>query len=539
MTSSALEAAAPIALEKTVGPAEVIERPRSDKSSADAPVLGESPRLARNFAALLGGQFVTWTMTLLWTLIVPRLLGPDGLGIVNTALAIGSVLLIFAALGSSNYLTREIVNDPESAPQLIGTALVLKVVLSPVIFAAGVLFATLAHYSAEERIAIYLVAFGNIAGLFNDVQLGGFQAFERLEYAALGGVINKVGQSLVGIALAVIGLGAIAIVTNITVLGFVMVAVQLLWLRRCVHIDLRTNARLLGAMVKKSLPYWTIGLAFGFYLQIDTILLSLMTHTKVVGWYTAATTLVYTFSVLPNTAASTWLARFVAAFRHGPQRLIEVARTPVELMLVLSIPITAGIVMAAPTIIHVLYGSSYGPAAATMAILAFCVPPFFFNTVMTYVFLGSGRQTIVTAIMIGAAVINTIANVIVIPLAQSRFHNGAIGAAVALDVTELLECLATWLLLGRQICDGRVMGRCAKVTAASAAMWGVAYLARPLGPPISLASGVFALLLMAVLLRILTADEVVFLRKLLTRVRASGSGRVDWLRFKRSRPSGS
>lgn len=517
MTNSTMEAHVSLASDEAVLPAAVIDA-GSEESPADRVVLGESPRLARNFAALLGGQFVTWTMTLLWTLVVPRLIGPAGLGVVNTAIAISGVLLIFAALGSSNYLTREIVNDPESAPQLLGTAILLKVILSPVIVCAGILFAMLAHYSAEQRVAIDLVAVGNVAGLFNDVQLGGFQAFERLEYTALGGVVNKVGQSVIGIALAVLGLGAIAIVTNVAVLGFVMVAMQLIWLRRCVSIDLRPNARLLGTMVKKSLPYWTLGLAFGFYLQIDTILLSLMTHARVVGWYTAATTLVYTFSVLPNTAASTWLARFVAAFKHGQERLIEVARTPVELLLVLSIPITAGLAMAAPTIIHVLYGSSYRPAAATMTVLAFCVPPFFFNNMITYVFLGSGRQTVVTGIMIGAAVVNTLVNLILIPLAQTRLHNGAIGAAVALDVTEVLEGVAAWVLLGRYICDRRVMRRCGLMIVASTSMWVVAYLARPLGSPISLTSGVCTLLVLILVLRIPTDAEVSFVRRAVGRV---------------------
>ena len=30
------------------------------------------PRLGRNLAALAGGQIITWSMTLVWTLVVPR-----------------------------------------------------------------------------------------------------------------------------------------------------------------------------------------------------------------------------------------------------------------------------------------------------------------------------------------------------------------------------------------------------------------------------------------------------------------------------------
>src|SRR4051812_10963679 len=54
----------------------------SDGASAEVAAAEAGHRLGRNVTALAGGQLVTWTMTLLWTLVVPRALGPEGLGIV-------------------------------------------------------------------------------------------------------------------------------------------------------------------------------------------------------------------------------------------------------------------------------------------------------------------------------------------------------------------------------------------------------------------------------------------------------------------------
>src|SRR5947207_3405148 len=68
-----------------------------------------APRLAHNALALAGGQVVTWTMTLVWTIIVPRVLGPHGLGIVVSALSVGGILGIVLGLGMRNYLAREMV----------------------------------------------------------------------------------------------------------------------------------------------------------------------------------------------------------------------------------------------------------------------------------------------------------------------------------------------------------------------------------------------------------------------------------------------
>ena len=37
-------------------------------------------RLLRNIAVLAGGQLVTWALSLGWTLVVPRMIGPKGTG---------------------------------------------------------------------------------------------------------------------------------------------------------------------------------------------------------------------------------------------------------------------------------------------------------------------------------------------------------------------------------------------------------------------------------------------------------------------------
>src|SRR5205807_821489 len=129
-----------------------------------------------------------------------------------------------------------------------------------------------------------------------------------------------------------------------------------------------------------------------FYLWIDTILLSLMASHTVVGWYAASTTLVTTFVFLPNVLATTWLPRLVSAFKEGEARLFATARTPVELAVVVSAPILAGIAMAARPVIDTLYGPAYAPAAPAMITLAFCIPPTYFNIMMNQVLIAGGRQ---------------------------------------------------------------------------------------------------------------------------------------------------
>ena len=63
--------------------------------------------MRRNVTVLASAQLITWTMTLLWTLVVPRALGPSGLGTIMAAWSITGILGVVLGLGTRNYLVRE------------------------------------------------------------------------------------------------------------------------------------------------------------------------------------------------------------------------------------------------------------------------------------------------------------------------------------------------------------------------------------------------------------------------------------------------
>ena len=67
----------------------------------------ETRPVGRNVTVMAFGQLITWTMTLLWTLVVPRSLGPNGLGTIMAAWSITGIFGVVLGLGTRNYLVRE------------------------------------------------------------------------------------------------------------------------------------------------------------------------------------------------------------------------------------------------------------------------------------------------------------------------------------------------------------------------------------------------------------------------------------------------
>ncbi len=490
----------------------------SDESPEQA--TEDPPRVGRNLGALAGGQAVTFTMTALWTLFVPRALGPVGLGLVVSAQSVSGILTIVLGVGARNYLVREIVVERDRAAELVRTAIVLRLTLAPIVGLAAVVWTHVAHYGHEASVVLYLITAMAILTLVAEPMQAAFQATERMKYLAYGDMVNKTQQSLIGIALVLIGFGAIGIAVNMAAAAAVVFLLYAFWLRRFVHMDAKTNVRKMGTMAKQSSAYWVTWFFGFFYFWIDTIMLTLMTRPEVVGWYGATTSLFITLSFLPSLVGTAWLPRLVASFAQGHRNLVKTSRTPLEFILVVSIPVAAGMAMAARPLIETVYGPAFGPAVPVMIILACCIPSGYLNIILVQVLIAAKRQAIWSFVMVAAAVINPLMNLALIPATENRYHDGAIGAAVSLLLTEALMTVVAFIFVGRHVFDRRAMRRFVLATAASLGMLGVAYAAHPLGAAAAVAAGCGTLVLLTVALRIATPDEIALVRAGIARARA-------------------
>jgi O-antigen/teichoic acid export membrane protein len=496
-------------------------------TAPDAAPPSAPPRLGRNLAALAGGQIITWSMTLIWTLVVPRALGPAGVGIIVTSWSVTGVFGIVLGLGTRNYLVRELVVRPGSASRLIGAALVLRILLAPVFAAAILIYAQIAANGYEMRVALYLAAAATILTLLAEPMQAGFQAIERMEYLALSDVINKSSQGLLGVILALIGFRSTGIVACWTITAGVVLILNAFWMRQRVHIpiQLNTNRHELYSVARESIAYWAFGVFMMLYLWIDTVMLSLLTRPEVVGWYGVPTKLFQSLMFLPALMSTAWLPRLVSAHENGGDKLQRESRKPLELLLVASIPICAVTAATAGPVMHVLYGSAYDESVPVLITLALCVPPMYVNIMLNQVLVAAKRQTAWTWVLAGATIFNPLVNLALIPYTEHHYGNGAIGAGIALFLTELGIVAVGLALFGRGLVTRATVRRCVPALVSSGALWGVAYLLRPAGPVIALGAAGIVFLILARVLHLLTPDEVAMLRGLLRRAMGRRGGR--------------
>jgi len=414
---------------------------------------------------------------------------------------------------------REIVVNPSAAPRLVGTGLGLRLLLTPLFVVAIVVYAQVANYRHDATIVLYLAAGAAVLILLAEPLQAGFQAIERMKYLAYSDVIGKSSQGFLGIALVLIGFRAIGLTASSVVVAAVVVVLDVYWLSRYLHIDVRTSLREIAGMVKHSLAFWAMGLFFMIYLWIDSVMLSLMTRPEVVGWYGVPTKLFQTLMFLPALLSTAWLPRLVDAFKEGPDRLHAAARKPLELVAVVSAPICAGTAVLAHPLIHLLYGSAYDKAVPVMIILGLCIPPMYLNVMLCQVLIAAKRQAAWTWVMALATVVNPALNFVLIRVTENRYGNGAIGAALSLFVTELVIVMIGVVMVGG-VFERRMVRRCIVATAASAGMWLVAYVAQPVGTVPAILAGAVTFVVVAAVLRLATTEEIAFVRTKVSRVAA-------------------
>src|SRR2546422_9864875 len=149
--------------------------------------------------------------------------------------------------------------------------------------------------------------------------------------------------------------------------------------------------------------------------------------------------------------------------------------------------------------------------AEVVSLLLFSLPFTYFNILVWQVLVASNRQLTWTKVMVGATVVNVVANIGLVAFFQSRFGNGAEGAAVAMIVTEALMTGAGLVLLPRMLNLGSVK-RLLRAVAATAAMAILVWSVRGLGLAAELLVGCATFGTTGLLLRLMSRDELRDLR---------------------------
>jgi O-antigen/teichoic acid export membrane protein len=460
-------------------------------------------RALGNTAIMLVAQLITWSATLVTTAVLGTRLGAATFGTLYLAMSFSLLFSVLVEFGLNQQLVRAIARDPDLAGPYLVNALAIKLALALVAYLAILALIYWLDYSAEAArvIAVFslILAFNGLSTTFTAV----YQGTQRVIYAAIGAIVEKVLVCLLAVVLLSLGFGVIAM-AGVFVVGSVAGALlQGLFLRRVARIELRLDRSVIGALVRNAIPFFAFWVLGSLYYRLDTILLSKLTGAEVLGWYGAAYRLFDTLVFLPNIVASAILFPILAQLSTQSRPALRRAMGKgLDTILIVGMPISVGLFTLAEPIIHLIYRQpEFLNAIPALQWLAIGLLLLYVNSILGVTLVSLNEERKLTLVAALALVLNLSLNLALIP----RFQH--IGAAATTAATEAFILAYLLVVLPRDLLARETFGVLAKAGVASAAMALVliALRGQGLGLLVPLGGAVYALA--AVLLRLVPLED--------------------------------
>jgi O-antigen/teichoic acid export membrane protein len=420
-------------------------------------------RTVTGFAAMAAATLFAQIVGFFVLAVIARRLGPGDLGSYSFAINLMGYFAIPANFGITALATRELARDPERVRPLIGEIVALQGALCLIPYALLVALAPLiaADDTSQTLIPIVGLTFAIEAAALGFV-LFGFQRFGIMAVARVAGAVTFAVLVVLFVhegdttPLAWIHLAGVAATSVITVVAV---------LRLSGRPRLDVGARDLARRFRAGIPFGISAVMISIYYTVDTLLLGYIKGTDDVGQYAVAYRIPLAILAFAALWGSVLFPHFSALAERSRTEVREQIGYFASLALVASLPMLAGAIIVGEQLIPGLFGPEYDRAATPFVVLMFAAAlvPFSINWGTGSVALGDERHQ-AYAVTCGA-VLNLVANLIVIP------EYGMTGAAVTTVAAELVVfAYLIWrigVLVGHPPLD---LGRIARAALATAVM---------------------------------------------------------------------
>lgn len=224
-----------------------------------------------------------------------------------------------------------------------------------------------------------------------------------------------------------------ALISMISIIANEMI--NLIYIRK--YVDFHFAFVGLKRHIKPMLLLFSGLLAVSIYTSLDTIMLGIICGEQDVGYYTVAVKTKSILLTLINSISTVLLPRMSYFLENNKQKEYEKILTmSIELIMLISLPITIFFVVNSSETIFLLGGMNYEPSIFCMQIIMpILLISSFSNIIGNQMLIPNGRDCYFTKAVLSGAVVDIILNALFMP------RWGYIGAAVATLFAELTQAL--------------------------------------------------------------------------------------------------
>ena len=407
----------------------------------------EGVAATRNALTLGATMLVGMAVSLLVRLAVVRALGPEAFGQFRFAEIAAEMVFVGLTLGVDTLLRREAALDPARAHGFLRAILLLRVV-------AGAVLVTLiaAALALLER-------GGAVVGLFLVLGAAQFLIVLNNSYTALEHATGRVAwvarvTLLFKLLWAALVLAAARWAPSAILFALALLAVEALRLvrlgarqARVGHGGPRPDLRTAGGAALQSLPFFVNFLAYSLYARVGVWWLGATSASQEVGWYGAASTLAALAMLGMPLISWVLVPASTRAARRDPEEAARLFEGALRLALLVAVPVSLAVGLAAPAWVRLLFGDAYLAAAPALQLLAPTFTLAYVATVGSIRLIQQDRVGALASVSVAGLVLSLALNAVLIPWGARVLGPGG-GATGAAAATLLTEVAVTVALLG-------------------------------------------------------------------------------------------
>jgi len=368
-----------------------------------------------------------------------RVLGSSGWGIFSYAISIASLLTMFADIGISDLVVREITQKKAGHQTFISTALLLKMIVLVISTFLVIFVSPYISHIPQANSLFFLVALILFFDSMRELGLSINRASEKMERDMVVKITTNASIFILGVLLLKTKLSpeSIAIAYALgSAIGFLSIAIIIRKELRALLA--KVDTKIFKIIIKTTWPFVLITLIGVIMGNIDIYMLGIWKNAGEIGLYSSVQRIQQFIMILPSTIAMAVFPLMSRLVNVNKKQFRVILEKTLSVIMLAGIPISLGGILLAEQLILKVFGQGYVDAIPIFRVLMLMLLISFPLVLLSNaIFAHNKQRSLAPAYSLGILA-NILFNLLLIP----KF--GAVGAAVATLVSTGTITIFIW-----------------------------------------------------------------------------------------------